>query len=109
MTFSATEALARLKPPFARIGAHQGGVGMPGGGNLATRPIIDVDSPFRGPAVKNLAAACSEKVGRPVKPAALTQRRCVIGQIALASTRERPGAKTHQRPFLSHGVACRHE
>jgi hypothetical protein len=68
------------------------------------RPIIDPISPFRGPAFKNLAAAGSEKVGWPVKSAALTQRRCRIGQIALATTRERPGAKTHQRPFLSHGV-----
>jgi hypothetical protein len=104
-TVGATEALAILQSRFPRIEAKKTRGGMPGGGNLAARPIIDPFALFRGPAFKILAAASSEKVGWPVKPAALTQRRCVIGQIALASSRERPGARTHQRPFLSHGEA----
>jgi hypothetical protein len=70
------------------------------------RRYIDLSSNFRGPSFQNLAAACSEKVGWPVKPAALTQGSFRVRQIALAASRDRSGAKTHGRQFLSHGEAC---
>jgi hypothetical protein len=99
----AIEALAMQQSRFPRIEPEARGVWVGVAGRSFARPILDLFAFFRGPALKNLAAVGSEKVGWPVKPAALTQRRCVIGQIALAATRERAGAKTHQRPFLSHG------
>ena len=52
--------------------------------------------PSRRP-VQNFGRSCSEKVGWPAKPAALTQGSRGIRQIDLATTREREGAKTHRR------------
>jgi hypothetical protein len=105
----ATEALAMRQSRMLEIEPEARGVWVGVAGRSFARPILDLFAFFRGPAFKNLAAAGSKNLGWPVKPAALTQRRCVIGQIALAATRHRPGAKTHQRPFLSHGEACCHD
>jgi hypothetical protein len=94
----ATEALANERAPFPMISRQKdrGGVGV--GPIWTARPNIDLPTCIRGRFSRNFfGPACSEKVGWPVKSAALTQRRCGIGQIALAATRERSGAKTHQR------------
>jgi hypothetical protein len=87
------------------------------GGKTSDGGYLDLPSQHSGALLKILGGSVSkiwrrpwpENLGWPVKPAALTQRRCVIRQIALAAIWERAAAKTHQRPFLSHGGACCHD
>jgi hypothetical protein len=78
------------------------------GQNLLGTLIIDVVSHY-STALSKILGGLGLEVGWPVKPAVLTQRACGIRQIAQPATRERPGAKTHQRPFFSHGGAYSHE
>jgi hypothetical protein len=92
------------------IADHRRGDGWGVGPTSGSLWIIDLSTQFRGGFSQNIFGRfCPENVERPLKPAALTQGSRRIRQIGLAATRERSAAKTHQRPFLSHGVACCHE
>jgi hypothetical protein len=95
-------------PTFHGAADKQPGVGG-GGTGTKTPGGIPTSLPATAARSPKFGRPWSGKVGWPVKPAALTQRACWIRQIALAAPGERSGAKTHQRPFLSHGGAYRHE
>jgi hypothetical protein len=58
-----------------------------GGGEFRARRILDVVSSFRGPLSQNSGAPVLKKLGRPVKPAALTQGSHRIRQTDLAASR----------------------
>jgi hypothetical protein len=82
-----TQALANGIPRYSNRAGKKTPGRVPVGGTNPARPILDVTAHFRGPALENLAAACPEKVGCPVKSAALTQRSRGIRQIAQPATR----------------------
>jgi len=77
--------------------------------NSGEPAIIDVILQHIAALFENLGGPSLKNLGRPEKPSTLTQGSHRIRQIELAATRERAGAKTHQRRPWSHGGACRHD